>query len=119
MAKKSIIFKIELIVFLIIFLFLFSILTKETYHYFLLKKDYSKSYNKLKELENKQTKLNQEINYLSQDKNLLKKARSEMNLLKPGEKVIVLLDNNLVKKATSTPLKKESLFEKIINFFKF
>ncbi len=118
MKKEKIILRIKQIVFLIIFVFLAIILGKEIRHYLAIKKEYNKSYSQLTELQKKQEELNQEIDYLNQDKNLLKKARSEMNLLKPGEKVIVLLENNKPKKPASTPQNQNSFFKKIIDFFK-
>ncbi len=120
MTKKDIFFKIEIISLLLFSTVLIIILGKEVFHCLIIKKNYNKSYQRLEKLEAKQKLLEKEINYLNSDKNLLKKARSKMNLPKEGENVIVLLEkNNQINKVTSTSQQKDkSILNKIINFFK-
>ncbi len=105
------------LVLLFLFLFLTIALIKETAKFINISRQLSSARKGIVKLEEKNQNMASELNYLQDDFSKEKEAREKLNMLKPGEKKIIIQasgknfkNNDWVAGLT---LKKESLWQKI------
>ena len=102
----------------IVILAVLVVIFREARHWHNLKSNYQKTYSQFEALKREQEFLEERIKTLQNEKELIKEARSQMNLVKDGEKVMVVFLN----KTTSTKQrdnKEKKLFNLIKSFFRF
>jgi len=111
------------LVLLFLFLFLIIALVKETAKFINISRQLSSARKGIAKLEEKNQNMTNELNYLQDDFSKEKEAREKLNMLKPGEKKIIIqasgknFENN--DWIAELPLEKKSLWQKIgqwVNF---
>ena len=107
--------KLKILFALVVILFLSVAVFRAGYHFYLLKKNFKKYDFQLSTLEEKNKNLKREISYLGNSGNLEVEARRQMNLVRKGEKVIVLLPQ---EEATSSPVRKREPFFQLLSRLK-
>ena len=105
------------LVLLFLFLFLTIALVKETAKFINISRQLSSARKGIAKLEEKNQNMTNELNYLQDDFSKEKEAREKLNMLKPGEKKIIIqasgknFENN--DRIAELPLGKKSLWQKI------
>lgn len=105
------------LVLLFFFLFLTIALIKETAKFINISRQLSSARKDIVKLEEKNQNMASELNYLQDDFSKEKEAREKLNMLKPGEKKIIIQASgkNLENKdwVAGLTLEKKSLWQKI------